>query len=156
MISYEITVQEIINILMDPYNVSHEFLFWIRHKRYPVLEWTRDNLTLYVFQSHITTTYVSEWWIPIRLISKIASFKSELFSIRKEVLSSQKSVFSIFHSHIYDWIIIDNQQAGKYVPHNYFAYFMYFLVIEYLLLLSYKFLFIIVMYTKIPYVVLLK
>jgi len=107
MISYKFTIQEIVAILVDPYNVSNEFLFWIRYKHYPVLNWTRDLIFLYVSQN-FNTSY-GEWWIPIRLISK----RFSLGSI-SQMLSSQEPLLSTFHSTKDDWIIIDNQQTGKY------------------------------------------
>jgi len=148
MISYELTIQEIVAIMMDPYLDSNEFLFWIKYKRYPVLNWTRDFIYLNVSQNFNTTNY-GKWWIPIRIIP------NHFFPLGSipQTLSSQEPILSTFRSIKDDWIMIDNQQAGKYVPQNYlYILCNYFLVIEYLLL-SYKFLFIIVMNTKIPYVV---
>jgi len=110
MISYDFTIQEIVAILMDPYNVSNEFLFWIRCRRYPVLNEIRDFIFLNVSQNFNTTNY-GKWWIPIRLISN----RSPIGSIPR-MLSSQKPILSTIRSNKDDWIIIDNQQAGKYVP----------------------------------------
>jgi len=108
MISFKFTIQEIIAILMDPYNISNEFLFWIRYKHYPILNCTRDLIFLNVSQNFNTTNY-GKWWIPIRLISN----RSPLESI-PEILSSQKPILSTFPFIKYDWVMIDNQQAGKY------------------------------------------
>jgi len=118
MISYEFTIQESVAILMDPYNESNEFLLWIKHKHYPVLSWTRegDLLFLNMLQNFNTTSF-GKWWIPVRLILKRFSLRN--FWSTSDVLSSQKSFLSIFHSIKDDWIMIDNQQAGKYVSRNF-------------------------------------
>jgi len=115
MISNEFNIQEIIDILMGSYNVSNEFLFWMRNKRYPVLNWTRGFTLLRVRQNFNATTY-SKWWIPIRFISEPSSFRSILFRNISKVLSSQKLLLSISYSNEDKWIMIDNQHAGKYVP----------------------------------------
>jgi len=126
MISYEITIQEMIDILMDPYNVTNEFLFWIRYKRYPVLNWTRDFVFLNVSQNFNTTSY-GMWWIPIRFISERSSFRNILFRKISQMLSSQKPLSSIPYILTDDWIMIDNQQSGKYVPQNY-LYIFYIII----------------------------
>jgi len=120
MISYEISIQEIIDILMDPY-VTNEFLFWIRSIRYPVLNWTRDIVFLNVSQ-HFSTTNYGMWWIPIRFISEPSSFRSILIRNISQILSSQKQL-SIPYILTDDWIMIDNQQSGKYGPQNYLYIF---------------------------------
>jgi len=124
MISYEITIQEIIDILMDQYNVTNEFLFWIRSKRYPVLSWTRDFVFLNVSQ-HFSTTSYGMWWIPIRFISEPSSFRNILIRKISHILSSQKPLSSIPYILTDDWIMIDNQQSGKYVSPNYLYIFIY-------------------------------
>jgi len=120
MISYKFTIQEIIAILMDSHDVSNEFLFWITYKHYPVLNWIRKDLYfLYVSQNFNTTSY-GKWWIPrIRLISKHFSLRY-IFQV---LLSRQPIFLPIFQPNKYDWIIIDNQQTGKYVPQNYLYIF---------------------------------
>jgi len=122
MISYEITIEEIIDILMGPYNVTNEFLFWIRSNHYPVLSWTRDFVFLNVSQYFSTTSY-GMWWIPLRFISEPSSFRSILFRKISQMLSSQKPLLSIPYILTDDWIMIDNQQSGKYVPQNYLYIF---------------------------------
>jgi len=117
MISYKFTIQEIVAILMGPYADPEEFLFWITYKHYPILNCTRDFIFLNVSQNFNTTNY-GKWSIPIRLIS-IRSSLGNIF----EVLSSQKPFLSIFHSIKDNWIIIDSQQAGNYVPQNYLHMF---------------------------------
>jgi len=122
MISYQITIQEIIDILMDPYNVSNEFLFWMKNKRYPVLNWTRDFVFLNVSQNFNATSY-GNWWIPIRFISEPSSFRSISFRNISIILSSQKPFSPIPYAIKDDWIMIDNQHPGKYVPQNYLYIF---------------------------------
>jgi len=122
MISYEFTIQEIVATLMDPYNVSNEFLFWMRNKNYPVLNWTRRFIFLTVSQNFNTTSY-GKWWIPITFISEPSSFRNIVFENSSRVLSSQKRFSSIGYILTDDWIMIDNQQAGKYVPQNYLYIF---------------------------------
>jgi len=104
---------------MDSY-VSNKFLFWIRHKRYPFLYWIRSRRShlLNVSQIFNTTSY-GKWWIPIRLIS--SSFRSNLSESSFRVLSSVIPYSSIPYTLIeyFHWIMIDIQQAGKYVPQNY-------------------------------------
>jgi len=116
MISYEFTIQEIVAILMGPYADPKEFLFWMTYKHYPVLSCTRDFIFFNVSQNFNTTSY-GKWSIPIRLISR--SSLGNIF----EVLSSQKPFLSIFHSIEDNWIMIDSQQAGNYVPQNYLYIF---------------------------------
>jgi len=113
MISYEFTIKEIVAILMDPYNVSNEFLFWIRCRRYPVLNETRHFIFLNVSQNFNTTNY-GKWWIPIKLISNRSPLgrRGEI----SQILSSQKAILSTIRSNEDNWVMIDNQQAGKYVP----------------------------------------
>jgi len=118
MISHEFTIQEIIAILMDPYEISNELVFWITYKHYPVLSWTRENFCFLNVSQNFNTTSYGKWWIPIKLISK----RFSLGSIT-QMLSSQKSFFIMCHSIEDDWIMIDNQQAGKYVPQNYLYIF---------------------------------
>jgi len=122
MISYEISIQEIIDTLLDQYNVTNEFLFWTRSIRYPVLNWTRDLVFLNVSQ-HVNTTSYGVWWIPIRFISEPSSFRNISFRKISQMLSSQKPLSSIPYSLTDNWIMIDNQQSGKYVPQNYLYIF---------------------------------
>jgi len=122
MISYEITIYEVIDILMDSDNITNEFLFWIRSYRYPVLDWTRDFLFFNVSQ-HFNTTSYGMWWIPIRFISEPSSFRNIIFKNSSRVLSSQNQFLYISYTIKDDWIIIDNQQSGKYVIQNYLYIF---------------------------------
>jgi len=117
VISHKFTVQESVAILMDPHDISNEFLFWITYKHYPVLSWTRNFIFLNVSQNFNTISY-GKWWIPIRLISK----RFFLGSI-SQMLSSQEPFLPTFHSIKDDWIIIDNQQAGKYISQTYLYIF---------------------------------
>jgi len=124
MISYEITIEEIIDTLMNPHNISYEFLFWMRNKGYPVLNWIRRFTFLTVSQNFHTTRNVPDmWWIPIRFISEPSSFRNILFDNSSRVLSSQKPFSSIPYILTDDWIMIDNQQSGKYVLQNYLYIF---------------------------------
>jgi len=90
--------------------------------RYPVLNWTRDFVFLNVSQYFHTTSY-GKWWIPIRFISEPSSYRSILFRNISQMLSSHEPSLSIFYTNKDDWIMIDNQQAGKYVPQNYLYIF---------------------------------
>jgi len=131
MISYQITIQEIIDILMDPYKVSNELLFWIRYKRYPVitLYYMRDAFLLEVWFQEFNTNNSGKWWIPIRLISKPSSFESTLSRNISNVLSSKQPFFFTTYTTKEDWIMIDNQQAGKYVPQHY-LYIFYVIILR--------------------------
>jgi len=123
MISYEITIQEIIDILMYPDYVTNEFLFWIQYKRYPILNWIREVDSLYVFQKFDTTSDVM-WWIPIRFISEPSSFRNILFKNSSRVLSLQNNFLRIFYTIKDDWIMINNQQSDKYTKNYLYIYYV--------------------------------
>jgi len=112
MISYEITIQEIIDILMDPYNVSNEFLFWIKYKHYPTLSWTREGPFHGKLSQHFNTTSYGKWLIPVKLIHFV---KHDIFRNNRMVLA-QRSSSVLIHIAQEDWTLVDIQQAGKYVP----------------------------------------
>jgi len=115
MISYEFSsMQEILtNLIYIPYNVSNEFLIWINHKHYPIVNWKREA-SLYGKLSQNFNINYGRWWIPIKLILK--SFL--LGTLKPLILSSQEPSINVFHTIQEDWIIVDIQQAGKYVLRN--------------------------------------
>jgi len=115
MISYEFTTQKVIAILMDPNEISNELIFWITNKHYPVLRWTRENFFILNMQNFYTTSY-GKWWLPIRVLQLI--LKPNYLQSTFRVLSSQEPFSYIFHYIEDDWVMIDNQQAGKYVSRN--------------------------------------
>jgi len=113
MISYEFTIQKIIAILMDPYEISNELVFWITYKHYPVLIWTRENSFILNMSQNFNTTSYGKWWLSVRILKLI--LKPNYLQSTSRELSSQKPFSSIFHSIEDDWVMIDNQQAGKFL-----------------------------------------
>jgi len=124
MISYEFTIQEIIAILMDPYHVTNEFLFWIKYKHYPILRWTQKG-PFYLFQ-HFNTTSYSKWLIPLKLIYFV---KHDISRNKSTILTRGSPVLN--YTAQADWTIVDIQQAGKYVPQNYLYTWCQALIFEY-------------------------
>jgi len=112
MISYEFTIQEIIANLMDPY-ISNEFLFWIKHKHYPILRLTREDPFNGKLSQHFNTTSYGEWLIPVKLIY----FIKPVVRNNRIILTRESPVFN--YTAQADWTMVDIQQAGKYVPQNY-------------------------------------
>jgi len=113
MISYKFSpLQEILLnfIYYGPYDISDEFLIWINHKHYPVMNWKRETSLYGILSQNFSTTSYSKLWIPVRLILKP-------FSLGKlnRFLSSQELSIRIYTIKA-DWIMADiRAQAGKYV-----------------------------------------
>jgi len=113
MISYEfLPLQEILlNFIHAPYDVSNEFLIWIKHKHYPVVNWKQETSLYGILSQNFSTTNYSKLWIPIRLILKPFS----LGTLNRFLLSQEPSR-SIIHTTEDDWVMVDiRAQAGKYV-----------------------------------------
>jgi len=109
MISYEFSpLQKILlNFIYAPYDLSNEFLIWIKHKDYPVVNWKQETSLYGILSQNFSTTSYSKLWIPIRLILKT-------FSLNR-FLSRQEPSKSIIHTIEDDWIMADiRAQAGKY------------------------------------------
>jgi len=133
MISHEFSpLQEILlNFIYDPHNLSNEFLIWIKHEHYPVVNWKQETSLYGILSQNFNTTSYSKLWIPIRLILKPFSLGT-----LNRVLSSQEPSKSIIHTIEDDWIIADiRAQAGKYVSRNYlYTFYIIIFRFEYLLL----------------------
>lgn len=96
------------------YYISKEFLNWISYSHYPVLSWTQRDGKL---AQNFNASY-GKWWISINLIVE-TSVTSESFKLW---LTQQKPYFHIntLMLNMLDWVIVDIQQAGKYLLKNLF------------------------------------
>lgn len=106
------STQENIAKTYDSY-ISKEFLNWISYRHYPVLSWTRKDGKL--TQNFNASSY-GKWWIPINLIVE-TSVTSESFKL---YLTQQNPHFhvNIHVLNMLDWVMVDIQQAGKYLLKN--------------------------------------
>jgi len=128
-------MQEILANSIYPYDISNEFLIWIKYKHYPVVNLTEEEASFeFKLSQNFNTTGHGRWWIPIRLISNFFVYER----IDSDVVLSQESSSLKIKTFPDHWTILDIQQAGKYISRNYlYTLCNYFSAIEYLLLVSY-------------------
>jgi len=103
-------MQEILTTYMYKrlkYYLPNEFSNWMKYKYYPIVSWTLESYSYGKLSQNFTTSH-GNWWIPIRLIFKNLDFW-ELY-----VLSSRDPTSDTLYDQD-DWVMIDIQQAGKYV-----------------------------------------
>jgi len=131
MISSELSsMQEILtnSIYQYEYDISNEFLSWIKYKRYPIVSWIAENRTNGKLSQNFRTSY-GKWWIPTRLYFRpFQTVSNKGISIwiswRSYVLSSQEPSFDTFDDEEH-WTMVDIRQAGKYVSKLFiFIHFM--------------------------------
>jgi len=128
MISSELSsMQEILSNLIYPYDISNEFLNWMKYKRYPIVNWTQESRSYGKLSQNFRTSY-GKWWIPTRLVLRPVSIKGipSWQSWRSYVLSSREPSFDTFHIQDH-WIMIDIRQAGKYVSKLFIFIFIHFM-----------------------------
>jgi len=126
MISSELFMQEILaNLIHLSYNISNEFLNWMKYKRHPIVSWTQESRSHGKLSQNFSTTSYGLWWIPIRLVLKsvsvigIPSWHSGTSFVLSEQLPSLNIFNNIFNVIQSDWVMIDILQAGKCVLQNY-------------------------------------
>jgi len=132
-------MQEILANSIYSYDISNEFLLWIKYTHYPVINLVEEAPFEFKLSQNFNTTSHDKWWIPIRLISNLFVYES----IDRVVVSSQE--FSLTIVAIPDhWTILDIQQAGKYMSRNYLYtlcnYFTFYVIIFQQLSISCNFL----------------
>jgi len=147
MISSEyLSMQEILaNLIYLIYDISNEFLNWMKYLHYPIVSWTQGSHSYGKLSQNFNTIFYTSyglWWIPIRLVLKSLSIRGipSWHPGTSLVLSKQLPSLNIFNNSVIqsDWVMIDILQAGKcvlqyylYILYNYFSTlssFCYFLI----------------------------
>ena len=88
---------------------SNEFLTWIQYKRYPVISWKQNIMgsrILNTLSQNYNTSY--RWLIPLNL--KKISLKKNYKTCLSSYVNSARFVSSTS-----DYVMVDIQQAGKYI-----------------------------------------
>jgi len=94
--------------------MPNKFLNWIKYRHYPIVTWTpffKDILYGKIEQYFNTTSY-GKWMLLIRLTKQI--ILPEYFNVW---LTPQKPSKEMTYDQD-GWILVDIQQAGKYVSQN--------------------------------------
>jgi len=93
--------------------MSDDFLNWIKIEHYPIVSWTQESPNSGNFAQYFNATSYGKWWLPISIIQQ--SFLSESIKV---YLTSQEPFTYLNHKNEQGWILVDIQQAGKYVFRN--------------------------------------
>jgi len=125
MISSELSsMREILANLIYLYDISNEFLNWMKYLHYPVVSWTQESRSYGKLSQNFGTTY-GKWWLPIRLVLKSVSIRgipswhhgTSLVLLKQlPSLNIFNNIFKVIQS---DWVMIDVLQAGKCVLQHY-------------------------------------
>jgi len=113
MISYEIRSifgEKLSNT--NPYDMSDEFLNWIKFKYYPIVKWRQENRFSGKLAQYFSATSYGKWWLPITVT---ITDQSSLSEIIKVCLTSQQPSTYLAHRIEEEWILVDVKQAGKYI-----------------------------------------
>jgi len=97
----------------NPYYIPNEFLNWIKYRHYPIVRWTQETLFHGKLAQYFNATSYGKWWLPISI-----NKQSRLYGGIKEWLTSQKPSTLFTHKDEQGWLLVDIQQAGKYVFRN--------------------------------------
>jgi len=95
---------------MNIFNISFA---WVNYKHYPIITWTKNTFKGKLTQIDIFNIIRHKWWIHINLL--VQSF---LFLPAKLWLTPQEPSLNFNFFTKDDWLLIDIQQAGKYLLRN--------------------------------------
>jgi len=117
MIPYKIWSIIRINLsnLANPYYMPNEFFNWIKYRYYPIVSWTQETLSSGKLAQYFDATNYGKWWLPITITITDQSSLSEIIKVR---LTSQEPSKYLNYKNEQVWILVDIQQAGKYVFQN--------------------------------------
>jgi len=127
MISSELlSMQEILTNSIYKYDISNEFLNWMKYKHYPIVSCTPESRFSFGRLSQNFGTSNGKWWIPTRLVLRSVSFEDIPSSLSSGtyVLSSQYPISDISYPQD-NWIMIDIRKAGKYISKLFIFIFIF-------------------------------
>jgi len=106
------SIQEDIANASIPYFKASDIQDWLVYRHYPIMNCTKGNSSWKVTQRFNVSSY-GKWRIPINLI-----MKGYLHGKIHFWLTPQYPYYVINYIKKDDWLIINNQQAGKYLSVN--------------------------------------
>jgi len=89
-----------------------EFLNWIKYRHCPIVSWAQKTPVHGKLAQYFNATSYGKWWLPVIITKQYRSYGI------KDWLTSQKPSFLYTHKDEQGWLLIDIQQAGKYVSRN--------------------------------------
>jgi len=122
------SMQEILTNSIYKYDISNEFLNWMKYKHYPIVSWTEESDYEGKLSQNFSIASYGRWWIPATLVVKPLSIKG--FSSQQPSgmgpyeLSWQNPYWDVGHVPA-DWITIDIWQAGKYISKLFIFIFIF-------------------------------
>ncbi|XP_071648518.1 aminopeptidase N-like [Temnothorax longispinosus] len=120
---YEFWLIQVVTAESYGYHITDKFLNWILYEHYPFLKWTQNG-SFYgelAQASDFSTLHYGNWWMRINVIVKSSSGQSYK---TRQTLERHASIFALVIQG--DMIIIDIQQAGKYLSSNLLCMYDYF------------------------------
>jgi len=112
MIPYKIwsIIQINLSNLTYPYYMPNEFFNWLKYRHYPTVSWTQETLSSGRLAQYFDAISYGKWWLPINIIEQSETIKVYLTSHEPYKYLNRKNEQV--------WILVDIQQAGKYVSRN--------------------------------------
>jgi len=120
-----LSMQEILTNSIYKYDISNEFSKWIRYMYYPIVSWAEVSDSEGKLSQNFTSYSYGKWWIFTKLVLSPVSIKVPPWVAWKTyVLSSQNPTSNTDYAQG-SWIMIDIQQAGKYVSKLFIFIFIF-------------------------------